>query len=367
MENLGNKKITLLISSLAGGGAQGVCVNLANGLADKGWETNLVLLHLDDAAYRDRVSAKVNLVVLGVKHARNSSLALLGYIRKNKPETILAFNYVLPVILVILRGIFRFKCKIISRNINTLSQKQSHATGFWLKHVVRPFVDSFYINSDHIINQCEAMRDDLVALYPNISDKTSVIYNPLAKHIEYYANITDIENIEKQDYLLCVGRLEKQKAFHFAIQAFAKLSRDYPSLRLKIIGKGSLERELKQVVVDLGIVGRVDFEGFQKDLIPYYLHSKAIILTSLYEGFPNVLIESIGLGTPVVAFDCPSGPKEIIINGTNGYLVKYKCLIDLDDKLRLTLNRKWEASMILETVKPFYFENILDKYIQCFK
>lgn len=367
MKNLDKNKITFLISSLGGGGAEGVCVNVANGLADKGWKVNLVVLHLNNVAYQNRVSDKVNLIVLEVNHARNSSLALLRYIRQNKPKTILVFNYELPVILVILRTLFRFKTKIITRNINTLSQKQALAKGFWVKYVVRPLVDKFYIKSDHIINQCEAMRDDLVGLYPHLSNKTSVIYNPLAKHIEDYAMANDLRGVEKHDYLLCVGRLEKQKAFHLAIEAFAKLSSDYPNLRLKIIGKGSLERDLKQLVSDLGIEHRVDFEGFQKDMIPYYLHAKATVLTSLYEGFPNVLLESIGLGTPVVAFDCASGPKEIIINDSNGYLVKDKCLIDLNDKLRLALNKKWDPSIILETIKPYYLKSIVHKYIQCFK
>ena len=362
-----NKKTTFLISSLSGGGAEGVCVNVANGLAEIGWEVNLVVLHLNNSAYQDRVSDKVNFVVLGVNHARDSSLALLRYIRKNKPKTILVFNYELPVILVILQTLFRFKTKIITRNINTLSQKQALAKGFWLKYVVMPLVNKFYIKADHIINQCEAMLEDLVALYPNASNKSSVIYNPLAKHIEDYAMTNDLRGVEKHDYLLCVGRLEKQKAFHLAIEAFAKLSSEYPNLRLKIIGKGSLEGDLKQLVSDLEIEHRVDLDGFKNDMIPYYLHAKATVLTSLYEGFPNVLLESIGLGTPVVAFDCPSGPKEIIINGSNGYLVKNKCLKDLDDKLRLALNKKWDPSIILNSAKPYYLENIVHKYIQCFQ
>jgi len=361
-----NKKVTFIISSLAGGGAEGVCVNVANGLTEEGWEVNLVVLHLNNAAYQDKISNKVNLVVLGVNHARYASLALLKYIYKYSPSIVLVFNYELPVMLVILRSLFRFKAKIFTRNINTLSQNQSQAKGFWLKYVVMPLVDKLYNKVDHIINQCEAMRDDLVSLYPHLSKKTSVIYNPVAKHIEDFAKSFDFNNVHKQDYILCVGRLEKQKAFHHAIQAFAGVASDFPNLRLKIVGKGSLELNLKQFAFDLGIDDRVDFEGFQKDLIPYYLYAKATLLTSLYEGFPNVLLESIGLGTPVVAFDCPSGPKEIIIADTNGYLVKDKCLNDFNNKLRLTLNKNWNISVILETIKPYYLNNIMHKYVHCF-
>jgi glycosyltransferase involved in cell wall biosynthesis len=362
-----NKKVTLIISSLAGGGAEGVCVNIANGLSEEGWEVNLVVLYLSNAAYQDNLSNKVNLVVLGVNHARYVSLALLKYIYKYSPSIVLVFNYELSVILLVLRSLFGFKSKIITRNINTLSQKQAQAKGFWLKYVVMPLVDKFYIKADHIINQCEAMQADLVSLYPQLSAKTSVIYNPLAKHIEDYKKLHDLIKVVKQDYIVCIGRLEKQKAFHCAIEAFAKIASEFPKLRLKIIGKGSLEFDLKKLAFDLNIDDRVDFLGFQNDMIPYYLYAKATLLTSLYEGFPNVLLESIALGTPVVAYDCPSGPKEIIINDVNGYLVKNKNQEDLVDKIRLTINKQWNTSQIIEKSKPYELDNILHKYERCFK
>ncbi|HDG1636835.1 TPA: glycosyltransferase [Vibrio cholerae] len=340
------KKITLLISSLAGGGAEGVCVNVANGLADNGWQVNLLVLHTNNAAYLERVNPKVNLVVLGVNHARNATLPLLRYIRQHKPEKILVFNYELAVLTVMLRSLFRFKTKIIARNINTFSKNTTQPQGIWRRYIVKPLINHFYGQCDHIINQCQAMRDDLISVFPNLADKTSVIYNPVAKHVEDYAKAHDLTQVEKQDYLLCVGRLEKQKAFHYAIEGFAGIANDFPTLRLKIVGQGSLEQSLKQCAQDLGVADRVDFEGFQADMIPYYLHAKATLLTSLYEGFPNVLIESITLGTPVVAFDCPSGPREIIQEGVNGYLADYQLVASLERKCRLVLEDKIDNVLV---------------------
>lgn len=340
------KQATFLISSLAGGGAEGVCVNIANGLAEQGWDITLVVLHLNNAAYKDRVSSKVKLVVLGVNHARHAGLPLLKYIRQQKPKTVLVFNYELAVMLVMLRSVFRFKTSIIARNINTLSQKRNQAQGFWRKYVVKPLIDSFYCKVDHVINQCQAMREDLISLYPQLAEKSSVIYNPVAKHIEDYAKSHDLSQTEKQDYLLCAGRLEKQKAFHFALEGFASVANEFPNLRLKIVGQGSLEEPLKQCAVDLGVAERVDFDGFQKDMIPYYLHAKATVLTSLYEGFPNVLVESITLGTPVVAFDCPSGPSEIVEDGVNGYLVGYQVVEDFKYKLAKLINSSFNPLVV---------------------
>ncbi len=344
------KNITLLVSSLAGGGAEGVCVNVANGLADQGWQVDLVVLHLINAAYHDRISNEVKLVVLDVYHARHAGLPLLKYIHQNKPKAFLVFNYEIAVMLVILRNIFRFKTKIIARNINTLSQNLNQAQGFWHKYMVKSLISRFYCSVDYVINQCQAMHEDLIVLYPQLAEKSSVIYNPVAKHIEDYAKSHDLGQVEKQDYLLCVGRLEKQKAFHYAIEGFAGVANEFPNLRLKFVGQGSLKASLKKCAVDFGVADRVDFEGFQKDMIPYYRHARATVLTSLYEGFPNVLVESITLGTPVVAFDCSSGPSEIVQDGVNGYLVAQHDANDLKIKMAKLLSSVFNPIKVSSSV-----------------
>ncbi|MDC3188094.1 glycosyltransferase, partial [Candidatus Pelagibacter sp.] len=341
VSNLSNRKITILISSLSGGGAEGVSVNIANSFANDGWEVDLVVLHLKNATYLDRVSNKVNLVVLNVNNARYSAWPLLKYIRRKGPDIIFVFNYELAALLVIVRNLLRFKTKIIARNMNTFTKVSNIAKekNLWIRVVVRFLIDKFYSKADHIVNQSHAMREDLISVHPQLKHNSSVIYNPVAKHIEDYANSNDLNNIKKKDYLLCVGRLEKQKAFHYAIKGFAGIANKFPNLRLKIVGKGSLEKELRQNAIDFGVEDRVDFEGFQKHMIPYYLYAKATLLTSLYEGYPNVLVESITLKTPVVAFDCPSGPSEIIKDKINGYLVKYQDVDELMKKLVLVLSK----------------------------
>lgn len=357
-----SKSITFLISTLAGGGAEGVCVNVANGFAEQGWQVDLVVLNLNDAAYRDRVTDKVNLIVLDVNHARCAGLPMLKYIHKHKPSNVLVFNYELAVMLVLLRSIFRFKTKIVARNINTFSKNRNQKQGFWYRYVVSPLIDGFYSKVDHVINQCHAMREDLVALHPQLANKSSVIYNPVAKHIEDYSRSHELSQVDKQDYLLCVGRLEHQKAFHFAIEGFAGVAAVFPNLRLKIVGQGSLENSLRQCAIGFGIADRIDFEGFQKDMIPYYQHARATLLTSLYEGFPNVLVESITLGTPVVAFDCPSGPSEIIKDGVNGYLVEYQNVEDLKSKLIRLINSRLDFTMVNASASKNTSSEVIKNY-----
>ena len=112
----------------------------------------------------------------------------------------------------------------------------------------------------------------------------------------------------------------------------------------------------------MGIADRVDFEGFQKDVNSYYVYAKATLLTSLYEGFPNCLIESIVLGTPVVSFDCQSGPNEIIKNGINGYLVKYKDINDLKKQLHSVISHNFNIKKMRLTVEKHHINNIIKNY-----
>lgn len=358
------KKIVLLNSSLAGGGSERVCVNIANSFAKKGWQVDLVILNLNNQAYLQYISSNVNLIVLNVKHARNSAIHVLKYIFKNKPKAIFVFNIELSIILVILRLLFRFKIRIIARNTSTLSIriKEFQEKKPLLSFVAKPLIKFFYSKIDKVINQCNGMSEDLINTIPNLNKKSIVIYNPISSQIIDYSNKNDLTQIKKNNYLLCVGRLEEVKAYHYAIESFAGISNNFSNLRLKIVGQGSLEQELKLKAIHCRVENKVDFEGFQKNIIPYYLYANATILSSLYEGYPNVLIESIALNTPVVAFNCQNGPNEIIQNGVNGYLVKYKSVDDLKKKLEMTLNNNFDYKDLKKSINKNQIEYVQEHW-----
>ena len=316
-------KITLLIHSLRGGGAERVCLTLANGLKQKGWNVNLLVLNLKEAVLQNQLSPEITITDLKTNHARTAFFKIAKYLKQSKPSVVLVFNPQLAVVLVLIRKLFRIRFRIICRNINTLSQKKQDQKKLWHRYVVDALIRYFFHGVDDIICQSEGMKEDLIAHYAVEPNKTIVINNPLNPKIEKAVSDVDWGKIQKKDYFLCVGRLESQKAFHYAIEAFSIVAKRHPTVKLKILGQGSLEAQLKELVRKLNLSDRVDFEGFQKEMATYYLEAKATLLTSLYEGFPNVLIESMAIGTPVVAFDCPSGPREIIYDGENGFLVEY--------------------------------------------
>jgi glycosyltransferase involved in cell wall biosynthesis len=355
-------EVVFLINSLGGGGAEGVCINLANNLVHNGWFVTLVVLHLHNAVRRDELHSAVELVILGKNHARSAFGPMWHFLSTRKPQKILVFNHQFAVLLVFLRFFAKRKFHIIARNINTLSEKRQNEDSFWHKYIVNILTIVFYRKVDRIIAQSDGMKKDLIKHYGFADSDIIKINNPLNQKIEEFLYKNGCLDYLKDNYLLYIGKLEKQKAFHYAIEAFAGIAGNYPGLHLKIVGKGSQEAELKQLVYSLGLSDFIDFEGYQQDIIHYYTKACATILTSLYEGFPNVLVESIALGTPVVAFDCPSGPGEIIQNGINGYLVRYQDIGHLVECLRMALDRQWDAKIVSSTAGKYSIANVLDQY-----
>jgi glycosyltransferase involved in cell wall biosynthesis len=359
-----NKKIAFIIGGLRGGGAEKVCITLANGLAGRGYEIDLVVLSLNGAIRDKELSPEVNLVNLGIDHARYSALALWQYLQSAKPQTVLSFNRQISVVLGLVRKLTRLNFRLVSRNIIFLSIAESNKKGLWHGFISKHLIRWFYALSDLLIAQSHAMKEDMVSYLRLPESRFEVIHNPVCQKVAEFSTANDLGTVEKRDYLLCVGRLEPQKAFHYAISAFSAIAPAHPKLRLKIVGKGSLEGQLKEQARMLGVADRVDFEGYQADMIPHYLHAKATLLTSLYEGFPNVLVESIALGTPVVAFDCPSGPGEIVMEEVNGFLVRHEDQAHLKECINLALPHPWNKGHIVETSKRFSAAKILDLYSQ---
>ena len=121
---------------------------------------------------------------------------------------------------------------------------------------------------------------------------------------------------------LAVGRLEQQKGFDKLLQAFALLAKDYPTWDLVILGEGEQREHLEREVRILGMGGRVHLPGWVGNLPDWYHRADLFVMSSRFEGFPNVLVEAMGHGLPSVSFDCDTGPRDIIRSGVDGVLVK---------------------------------------------
>lgn len=122
--------------------------------------------------------------------------------------------------------------------------------------------------------------------------------------------------------LLCVGRLDEQKGFDYALPILARVSRSFPDCRLKLYGEGPDRRQLQQQAASLGVAERVEFDYVGNQLQQVWEQGDVFLFPSRYEGFPNALAEAMAHGLPCVAFNCLTGPEDLIQHGQNGYLVE---------------------------------------------
>lgn len=118
-----------------------------------------------------------------------------------------------------------------------------------------------------------------------------------------------------------MGRLAPEKGFDLLLEAYARIAGSHPGWSLTILGEGPERRRLESIVRAFGLAGRVSMPGRIEDPQGQLADAHAFALPSRYEGFPNALLEAMACGLPVVAFDCPSGPAEIVTHDRSGLLV----------------------------------------------
>jgi glycosyltransferase involved in cell wall biosynthesis len=357
-------RVDLLINSLRGGGAEKVCVSIANGLVEKGYIVNLVVLDLKEAVYTEKLNQEVNLVNLNTSRARKSYKKLQDYIKTNNPHQFLVFNYELALILILIRIINKSKFLTYLRSINTISELNKTDTFFLRRSIKQFLIRLVYTKADLVIAQSEGMKTDLVTNLGVPSEKVIVIHNPIDKKIYEYDEKFNSKHQEEASDFLFVGRLAPQKNISDLMKAFKICLEKRPGLKMKVVGEGPLKNELISYANKIGIKNNVIFCDFKKDLIPIYLNTRTTVLSSRFEGFPNVLLESIALGIPVVSYNCPSGPSEIIDHGRNGFLVEHYNVKDLALRMIKAVDYNWNKTVIVNSAKKFSPDYILEEYIE---
>ena len=195
---------------------------------------------------------------------------------------------------------------------------------FKLKLFIKIF---FYQFADGIICNSLSSSKYLKSKIKNL--KIVSIYNPIKLN-------KNNNNIKKNNYLLTVGRLEKQKNILGIIKAFKYIHKKFHNYILLIIGSGKDEKSLKNFVKENNLQKKIKFIKFI-DPRKYYANSKIFILNSFFEGQPNVLIESLSHKLPIISSDCKSGPREILANGKYGFLSPVNDALSLSKKISYVL------------------------------
>jgi len=175
-----------------------------------------------------------------------------------------------------------------------------------------------YPSADAVVLQSAAVRDNWAAEF--ISKKRlHVIPNPVLPETGLAARETGFE--DKIPFIVSMGRLVPQKGFNDLLKAFYEYYRSNKNWSLVILGQGPQQEYLKAYARELGIESNVYLPGRVKEPRSIIKQAEFYVLSSKYEGFPNALLEAMSCGLPVISFDCPSGPSDIISHGENGLLV----------------------------------------------
>jgi N-acetylgalactosamine-N,N'-diacetylbacillosaminyl-diphospho-undecaprenol 4-alpha-N-acetylgalactosaminyltransferase len=312
---MNKKNLSILIYSLAGGGAERVVSILLNELTDR-YNITLVLMRdkidydipknikivlLEDSnPYEHGIKKLLKLPLLGFKYKR--------FCQKNHIDISLAFMN-RPSYVAIFSKIFGNRVKNIISERTTPSV--IYRSDKLLSKVSRLLIKKLYPKADAIIANAEGNRLDLINNFAIESEKIKTIHN-----------LFDIEKIEKLSLepvntidfniftFVTVGRLDEGKNHKLMINAFAKIKKR--ESQLIILGEGHQRQNLEEQIKRLKIEDRVFLIGFDNNPYKYFSKSDAFIFSSNYEGFPNVLVEALACGLPVVSTDCKSGPREIL-------------------------------------------------------
>ncbi len=357
------KRIAIFLPALYGGGAERTMLNLAQGIAERGYPVDLVLAQAD-GPYMAEVPRSVRLVDLNARRVLTSLPALVRYLRRERPEALLSALSRANIIALWARWLTGIPRQVVVNEQANLSISAQQSPD-WRHRVTPQLARYFYRWADNIVTVSQGVADDLIQIVGIPPETIKVIYNP---------GITPETRKKVQaplvhpwfepgcpPVLLAMGRLAKQKDFGTLLRAFARLRQSQPA-RLLILGEGPERPMLEALVRELDLAQDVDMPGFVDNPYPFMARASAFVLSSLWEGLPTVLVEALFCGVPVVATDCPSGPYEILRGGELGGLVPMRDPVALADSMQMALAGKIPRPT-RESWQSYTLETVVDRYI----
>lgn len=341
---LGDKRchVGVFMQSFAGGGAERVMVSLANEIAGGNAKVDLIVVDMR-GPLASEVSGEVRIVHLARKSAIRSVPALARYIKRERPSVVMStvdninFSLVLSVIL------FRLKVRTVVRLANAPSSFGVGGKGVKARLFRRLRTRILRINrrADMVVAVSKGVAQEFREISGVREGRICVIYNPVLALPLHELAERPVENQklfhDRIPVIIAVGRLEPQKDFGTLIRAFALVLASR-SAKLCILGEGSERGALERLARELGIESEIVMPGFDRNPFKYVSRSNVFVLSSLYEGLPNALIQALALKVPVVSTDCKHGPREILDNGKWGLLVKPGDAVEMASAIELQLD-----------------------------
>ena len=355
--------ILFLVSSLGSGGAERVAVTLSSAWADRGDHVTLMPTFSGRGECFYPTPSAVNLVYLadlvpnkntGFFSKLRRILALRKFIVTCKPDIIISF--LTNVNVASIAASIKLKIPIV---VCERSDPFIHPISTFLNLTRRfsyPFASALVVQTNAVSSKYASTG------IPN--PRLFVIPNPVPSLITKTQHIGSNDSLKR---LIAIGRLDEGKQFGMLLNVFAKLSVKHLDWSLRIVGDGPMRSNLLQHIDDLGLKGRVELPGRSNAIEFELAAADAFVMTSKFEGFPNALVEAMGIGLPCVAFDCPSGPREISMDGQVAVLVPLNDEQAMTQALDRLMNdkgfRKYLGSRARDSViERFSVANILKQW-----
>jgi glycosyltransferase involved in cell wall biosynthesis len=361
LDNLNAPYLALFLPSLEGGGAEHVMMDLARGFVGRGFQVDLVLASAQ-GAFLTQVPTGVRVIDLKARRTLTALLPLVGYLRRVRPTALLATLDHANLIALIAKALAGTRTRTAIREANIPSRETTRSRK---ERLLLRLMRYLYPRADALIAVSQGVADDLVTTLGLNPSRVQVIYNPVVTdQLLQQAHEPLIHPWfakGQPPVILGAGRLVLQKDFATLIRAFAGVRRQ-AHVRLVILGEGELRSELEMLVRELGLEGDVALPGFVDNPFPYMARAAVFVLSSAWEGLPNVLIQAMALGTPVVSTDCPSGPREILKGGEYGKLVAVGDDRALAEAIRVALELP-RYNLTTDWVKPFREPFVTTQYL----
>jgi len=318
-----SRRLTLVVPSLALGGAERVVSKMANHWAASGDVVTVITLSADDedtyplAPKAVRIAldmmreshGPVEAVINNLERVRHLRAAIAGSV----PETVISFTDRMNVLTLLACRPLKVD-KVVAERIDP-SRYEIGRTWSWLRRRLYPSARALVVQTERVRDQMAAlMRGRPIYVVPNAVEAPP-------NNSSFSVRPDTSSDPTRLHWIVAMGRLVRQKGFDLLIEAFSRIADRHPQWSVKILGEGPARASLKKLIAEKGLDGRVLLAGWEPDPVFVLKQSDLFVLSSRFEGFPNALLEAMACGLPSISFDCPSGPAEIIRDTIDGLLV----------------------------------------------
>jgi glycosyltransferase involved in cell wall biosynthesis len=315
-------RIAVFFATSGRSGVDRLLGHLLPAMARRGYRVDLLRVRGHGPELPEQAEG-VRVIDLGAAHAATALPALVRYLRRERPAVLFSGKDRVNRIAYLGRRLAGVELRQVFRYGTTpsVALPRRPIPERWLQAWSLP---RLYRRADRVLVPSEGVRRDLIERFGVPAARVRTVASPVIHDRLLHESQPRPDHPwfapDQPPVVLGVGELSRRKDFATLIRAFARL-RGERRCRLVLVGEGRERDALAALARELGVAGDVDMPGFRRDPYPFMAHGSVLALASRWEGLGFVLIEAMALGTPVVATDCPSGPRELLEEGRLGPLV----------------------------------------------